>query len=83
MFDVLTNKRVYKPAFPLDKTLEIMRADRGKHFDPTLLDLFLDSMDEVLAIREEYAGEITRRTSWPVGGSMHTIKPTSMPAMAS
>lgn len=29
-----------------------MVAERGTHFDPELLDLFLDSMDEVVQIRE-------------------------------
>jgi putative two-component system response regulator len=54
-FDALTTKRVYKPAFPLDEAIEIMRSRRGKDFDPALLDTFLDAMDDVLAIRAEYA----------------------------
>jgi putative two-component system response regulator len=55
VFDALTSDRVYKKAFPLGQAIEIMREGRGKHFDPKLLDLFLDSMDEVLAIRDKYA----------------------------
>jgi putative two-component system response regulator len=54
-FDALTTKRVYKPAFPLDEAVDIMRKRRGKDFDPLLLDAFLDAMDDVLAIRNQYA----------------------------
>lgn len=55
VFDALTSDRVYKKAFPLGRAIEIMREARGTHFDPELLDLFLDSMDEVLSIRDQYA----------------------------
>jgi putative two-component system response regulator len=55
VFDALTSARVYRPAFEVDQAVAIMREERGKHFDPTVLDLFLNSLDEVLAIRERYA----------------------------
>ncbi len=55
VFDALSSDRVYKKAFPLGQAIDIMREGRGAHFDAKLLDLFLDSMDEVLAIREQYA----------------------------
>jgi putative two-component system response regulator len=55
VFDALTSDRVYKKAFPLGRAIEIMREGRGKHFDARLLELFLDSMDEVLVIRDQYA----------------------------
>ena len=54
-FDALTSKRVYKPAFPVEQATDLMRTHRGKQFDPSLLDVFLGSMDEVLAIRNQYA----------------------------
>jgi putative two-component system response regulator len=54
-FDALTSRRVYKPAFGVDQAISIMRQTRGKHFDPALLDTFLDGMDEVLVIKEQYA----------------------------
>lgn len=40
--DALTSHRVYRPAFTKDQALEMMRAERGSHFDPELLDVFLD-----------------------------------------
>jgi putative two-component system response regulator len=54
VFDALTTKRVYKPAYSPDRTIAIMREGNGKHFDPHLVDLFLNSMDEVQAIKERY-----------------------------
>jgi len=54
-FDALTTKRVYKPAFSIEQTLDIMRENRGKHFDPSLLDTFLGAMDEVLVIKNKFS----------------------------
>ncbi len=53
-FDALTTKRVYKPAFPPDQAMDIMRQQRGTHFDAALLDTFLASMDEVLLIKSQH-----------------------------
>ena len=41
VFDAMTHKRVYKDAFPVEDTLEYMKSEKGKHFDPELLDLFI------------------------------------------
>lgn len=54
-FDALTTKRVYKPAFSVEQTTDIMRQQRSTHFDAALLDLFLGKMDEVLLIKNRYA----------------------------
>jgi putative two-component system response regulator len=43
VFDALTHDRVYRPAMPVDRALEIMTAGRGSHFDPQVLDTFMDS----------------------------------------
>lgn len=55
VFDALSSRRPYKPAFPLEKCLEIMKAERGRHFDPRVLDAFLNRLREVIAIQIEYA----------------------------
>jgi putative two-component system response regulator len=54
VFDALTTERSYRRAFELDQAVELMRKERGRHFDPYLLDFFLDSIDEVLDIRREF-----------------------------
>ena len=55
VFDVLTSDRVYRPAFPVKSAIEMMREERGRHFDPELLDAFLEALPEVEAIRHAYA----------------------------
>ena len=42
VFDALTSDRVYRPAFPLERAVEMMREQRARHFDPVLLDTFLE-----------------------------------------
>lgn len=54
VFDALIHKRCYKEAFPLEETLFIMKKDRGTHFDPRLLDLFIENIEEVLEAIREY-----------------------------
>lgn len=41
VYDALRSKRVYKTAFSHETSLAIIKEGRGKHFDPTLVDLFL------------------------------------------
>jgi len=41
VFDALTSRRPYKPAFPLDESLRMMTEDSGKAFDPEYLQTFL------------------------------------------
>jgi methanogenic corrinoid protein MtbC1 len=42
VFDALTSDRVYRPAFTVERAVEMMREQRGRHFDPVLLDTFLE-----------------------------------------
>ena len=53
-FDAITTRRVYKQALPVEQAVDVMRLGRARHFDPQLLELFLDSVDKVLAIRRKY-----------------------------
>lgn len=55
VFDALTSDRVYRPAFPVKSAIEMMREERGKHFDPELFDAFFMALAEVEAIRMAYA----------------------------
>ena len=51
VFDALMSKRPYKEASTLEVTLDIMQKERGKHFDPDILDIFMKNIDEILKIR--------------------------------
>jgi putative two-component system response regulator len=50
VFDSLTCERPYRAALSLEDAVEAMRAERGRHFAPHLLDLFLDPIDELMSI---------------------------------
>ncbi len=51
VYDALTSKRVYKAAFDHQSALKIIIDGRGTHFDPTLVDAFLQVQDAMDAIR--------------------------------
>lgn len=57
VFDALTSARPYKLAWDVDTALELMRSQRGIHFDPQCVDAFLERFDEVLAVRQRFADE--------------------------
>ncbi|MEO8006514.1 MAG: HD domain-containing phosphohydrolase, partial [Betaproteobacteria bacterium] len=55
VYDALISRRVYKPPFPHEKAVAIITEGRGKHFDPMMVDAFLEIQEEFLAIANRYA----------------------------
>jgi putative two-component system response regulator len=55
VYDALISRRVYKPPFPREKAVAIIREGRDRHFDPDMVDAFLDIEQEFHAIAERYA----------------------------
>ena len=55
VFDALTSHRVYSRAVSANTAVAMMKAGRGTHFDPMLLDIFLGEMSVVLGIKERFA----------------------------
>ena len=53
VFDALTTKRVYKPAFSQEKAEMILSEGKGQHFDPEIIDCFFKRIDDVLKIKEK------------------------------
>jgi response regulator RpfG family c-di-GMP phosphodiesterase len=51
IFDALGNNRIYKDAWPIKKILKYIKEQRGKIFDPRLVDIFFENLDEILTIR--------------------------------
>jgi len=54
VYDALTTKRVYKPAFSVEKSCGILREGAGRHFDPTLLACFFRRFDEMREIQDRF-----------------------------
>ncbi|MEA3456241.1 MAG: HD domain-containing protein [Campylobacterota bacterium] len=54
VFDALGSDRIYKKAWEDEDIFALFRAERGKHFDPELIDLFFGHLDAILEVREAY-----------------------------
>jgi len=54
VFDALTSPRIYKPAFPMEKAIDIIKEGAGAQFDPKCVEVFLDSISEVKLVHKKY-----------------------------
>jgi len=52
VFDALGSDRCYKKAWNDEKIFEFFKEQKGKHFDPKLVDIFFENLDEFLKIRD-------------------------------
>lgn len=54
VFDALSSRRPYKPAFPREKCFAILEEGRGTHFDPQVLDAFFRKSEDIIRIQIDY-----------------------------
>lgn len=54
VFDALTQKRIYKEPWTMEKTIQFVKAGRETQFDPELVDIMFDHFDEIEEIMENY-----------------------------
>ncbi len=54
VFDALTSHRPYKKAWSFDDALNLLREEKGKHFDPKIIELFEKNIDEVNEIYNSF-----------------------------
>jgi response regulator RpfG family c-di-GMP phosphodiesterase len=59
VFDALGSDRCYKKAWEDEKIFKLFEEERGKHFDPQLVDLFFENLDTMLHIREKFKDEFS------------------------
>ena len=57
VFDALTSTRPYKVAWELEQAVAYVRTNRGEHFDPSCVDVFLDNLAEVERIKATYTDD--------------------------
>jgi len=55
VYDALISRRVYKPAFPHEQARDLIVEGRGSHFDPDIVDAFLQIEDDFRAIAARFA----------------------------
>lgn len=54
VFDALGSDRCYKKAWELERILRLFEEEKGKHFDPKLVELFFENLDSFLKIRDRF-----------------------------
>ncbi|MEN8146775.1 MAG: HD domain-containing phosphohydrolase [Campylobacterota bacterium] len=63
VIDALLSKRVYKEIWSVEKVVDFLKKERGRHFEPKLVDIVLENMDEYTRIIGDMSEE-----SWPGSG---------------
>ena len=58
VFDALGSRRCYKEAWDDEKIFNLFHAERGEHFDPMIVDIFFNNINDFLMIREEFKDQI-------------------------
>ena len=56
VFDALTTRRPYKDPWTFEKAVELLVQEKSKHFDKTLVDIFVDNLDAVKKIHSNNSG---------------------------
>ncbi|MDN5303929.1 MAG: hypothetical protein PWP46_808 [Fusobacteriaceae bacterium] len=52
VFDSMLHSKVYRKEYSLEKTLEYIKSEKGKHFDPKLVDILLENIEEFIKINQ-------------------------------
>lgn len=58
VFDALSTDRVYKKAWDLDEVIQYIKDQRGIQFDPSIVDIFINNIDDILAIKDRLSNDI-------------------------
>ena len=45
----------------MENRLKLFEEERGEHFDPNLVDLFMDNLDEFMEIKIRFDGELNAK----------------------
>src|SRR5436190_5511208 len=62
VYDALTSRRPYKPAFSHEKSMDIVKDGVGSHFDPQVFDAFNNAQDEIRTIKRGLCDRTPRYT---------------------
>ena len=58
VFDALTHARPYKEAWSIEDACQFLLDEKGKHFDPNFVDLFMENLDEIKSIKNKFLDEV-------------------------
>lgn len=65
VFDALTNARPYKPAWPVDAAVAQLRKEAGHHFDPRVVEHFINILPQVLAVKAQWPEHVEQNDLTP------------------
>lgn len=54
VFDALGSKRCYKKAWPNSEVIDLIKEQKGKQFEPRLVDILLENIEQFAQIRDKY-----------------------------
>ena len=54
VFEALTTQKTYKEAWSTQDACDYLIKEKGKHFDPKFVDLFIENLDEILTIKNKF-----------------------------
>ncbi|NOH98373.1 two-component system response regulator [Vibrio sp. 99-70-13A1] len=57
VFDALTSERPYKQAWSIEKAVSLLEEEKGQHFDPSLVDLFIENLPQILELKARFKDE--------------------------
>ncbi|HYA12742.1 MAG TPA: two-component system response regulator [Syntrophales bacterium] len=67
VYDALISRRIYKPPYPHEESVDIIREASGTHFDPDIVDAFLVLANQFNKIAQKYAdSEEDVQKKWPL-----------------
>lgn len=55
VYDALISRRYYKNSWPEERVLDYIEGEKNKHFDPDVVDAFVDIYDVIKAIQEKFS----------------------------
>ncbi|MBL4607244.1 MAG: response regulator [Pseudomonadales bacterium] len=55
VFDALTSKRPYKNAWTVEDSVSLIKEQSGKHFEPSLVNIFIEQLPNIVAIKSQHA----------------------------
>jgi response regulator RpfG family c-di-GMP phosphodiesterase len=65
VYDALTAVRPYKKAWPVEEAFDYLRTQRGRHFDPHMVDAFLGVANEVARVQQELGDQVAAQEAVP------------------
>lgn len=60
VFDALGSARCYKKSWEDEDIFALIKEQSGKHFDPALVNLFFENLDDFFAIRTKYRDDLIK-----------------------